>query len=231
VNPESKKVYPRPVLSAESFQRLLAAAYVLQVHGERHSPVVAVGSKPSFWAAAIVQKRTPSRRAPSYLRQASRKFSFPTVAKAGARLGPKVSLVTCWRRFEAFAVGGVFCMMLATSIHRLAALPPGSSLSLKLSPDRDISEPVGQSPTILRISDRSLSARPSPDETAASEDAVLQDSMPAEPAIRARRTTAPVVRLAVNRSAGVPDRIVRYGDDVTVWKENPKATVRNTQGR
>ena len=45
VNPESNKVYPQPVLNAESFQRLLAAAYVLQVHGERPSQAVAASPK------------------------------------------------------------------------------------------------------------------------------------------------------------------------------------------
>jgi hypothetical protein len=232
VNPESKKVYPQPVLNAESFQRLLAAAYVLQVHGERPSQDVAISPKPSFGSAAIVQKRTPSRRSPSYLRP----LSFRTLAKAGANVAPRVSRVTCWRRFETFAIGGVFCLMLATSIHRLAALPAGSSLSLKLAQDRntenaDISETLGQSPTVLQISERSLSARTSSEATAGSEEAVLQDSTPAEPATRSTRAHALVIRLAVNRNAGVPDKVVRYGDDVTVWKENPRATARNAQGR
>lgn len=125
-------------------------------------------------------------------------------------------------------------MMLATSIHRLAAIPAGSSLSLKLAQDRntenaDISETLGQSPAILQISERS--ARNSSDATTGSEDAVLQDSTPAEPATRSTRAHVPMIRLAVNRNAGVPDKVVRYGDDVTVWKENPKATARNAQGR
>jgi hypothetical protein len=230
VNPESKKAYPQPVLTAESFQRLLAAAYVLQVHGKR-SQAGDPSPTPSFEDTAIVQKHIPSRRTPMYLRP----FSFRTRAKAGASVAPKVSRITCWRRFEAFAIGGVFCMMLATSIHRLAALPAGSSLSLKLAEDRnienpDVSEPLGQSPTVLQISDRSLSTPTSPEALAGSEEAVLQDSTPAEPATRAMRTRVPVIRLAVNRDAGVPDRVVRYGDDVTVWKENPKATARNAQG-
>jgi hypothetical protein len=149
---------------------------------------------------------------------------------------PKVSRVTCWRRFEAFAIGGVFCMMLATSIHRLAALPAGSSLSSRLAGDRDISSPTESSQRLLPV--RTSSQR------LIGSEAVLQDTTAAEQAANgafgnpmqlqvspARSTSAPSVRLAVNRSAGLPDKVVRYGDDVTMWKENPKATARDGQGR
>jgi hypothetical protein len=61
VDQETKKAQEKPVLSAESFQRLLAAAYLLQVDKDR--PVlqpIEAGHTNLFRAGAIVQKRTPS---------------------------------------------------------------------------------------------------------------------------------------------------------------------------
>jgi hypothetical protein len=238
VNAEKKRVYPRPVLDADSFQRLLAAAFVLQSHSKQSSQAIAALPQPSFGAGAIVQKRTSSRRLPVYRRL----FPFRTRARASGT--SSVSRVTCWRCLETFAIGGVFCMMLATSIHRLAALPAGSaSLSSRFAEDRDIDEPSGQSPSVSESSHRLLSVRVSGERLVGPE-AVVQNSTAAELAAKgafgnqmqlqmlpARRASAPLVRLAVNRNAGVPDKVIRYGDDVTMWKENPKAAARDPQVR
>lgn len=65
----AKKPQDKPVLNAESFQRLLAAAYMLQVHNNREpsgSPV-GTGHTSPFAVGAIVQKRTPPLRNPQLL--------------------------------------------------------------------------------------------------------------------------------------------------------------------
>jgi hypothetical protein len=74
VNQETEKAQEKPVLSAESFQRLLQAAYFLQVDKDRTvlQPMGAGHTNP-LTAGAIVQKRTPSllARQPSPLESRS----------------------------------------------------------------------------------------------------------------------------------------------------------------
>jgi hypothetical protein len=61
VNPESKKAQDKPVLNVESFQRLLAAAYMLQVPRHRTSvQPVSAGRPNPFTAEAIVQEQSLS---------------------------------------------------------------------------------------------------------------------------------------------------------------------------
>ena len=62
MKPEAKKAQDKPVLSAKSFQRLLAAAYILQLHNDSRPSVqpIGAGHVNPFKAGAIVQKRTPS---------------------------------------------------------------------------------------------------------------------------------------------------------------------------
>lgn len=67
MNQESNESSGRPVLNAESFQRLLAAAYLLQVHSDhthndraKLQPTVAERTR-AFAAGAIVQSRTQRR--------------------------------------------------------------------------------------------------------------------------------------------------------------------------
>lgn len=93
MNQEAKKAQDKPVLSAESFQRLLAAAFILQVRNDRISvqPSGAEYTYP-FVASAIVQKRTPSVPARESGLQTSRSdvvvsATSPNVsAKSAARL-------------------------------------------------------------------------------------------------------------------------------------------------
>ena len=67
MNQEASESSGKPVLNAESFQRLLAAAYLLQVHRDHTDdewaqlqPTVADRAR-AFAAGAIVQRRTPRR--------------------------------------------------------------------------------------------------------------------------------------------------------------------------
>jgi hypothetical protein len=62
VNPESKKVPDKPILNLESFQRLLTAAYLLQVCSDQaaEQPVSLPGRTNRFIAEPMVQKQSLS---------------------------------------------------------------------------------------------------------------------------------------------------------------------------
>ena len=86
---ETKKAQEKPVLSAESFQRLLAAAYLLQADKDRPvlQPIEAGHTNP-FRAGAIVQKRTPSLLAGQPRLLASRSSApFPSSSDSGKSAG------------------------------------------------------------------------------------------------------------------------------------------------
>jgi hypothetical protein len=86
VNQETKKAQEKPVLSAESFHRLLAAAYLLQVEIDRTVPQpIEAGHTNPFRAGAIVQRRTSSLLVgqPSLLASRS---ALPIFAKSAERV-------------------------------------------------------------------------------------------------------------------------------------------------
>ena len=60
MKPESNKAHDKPVLNVESFQRLLAAAYMLQVQSDQTTAgrPVSTGRTNPFTAETIVQKRS-----------------------------------------------------------------------------------------------------------------------------------------------------------------------------
>jgi len=100
----------KPVLDPESFQHLLAAAFILQGQND-HCPANSIRGDHTrtFAIQRIVQKRTPSLRKPS-LQQSMLK---PLAQFANPRM---------WRTVEALAVATVFCMMIGVSLPRVSAL-------------------------------------------------------------------------------------------------------------
>src|SRR6476660_8425999 len=136
MSPETNR---KPTLDAESFQRLLAAAFIMQSRGDW--TIRAADTKP-FAARAIVQERTPLRP--------------PSLARLGA-LGEvstisKLSGLMFWKRVEALAIAFVFCLMMGVSIHRILAFPGHtSSPSATLEP-RDASPLTRSTPTVLTSS-------------------------------------------------------------------------------
>jgi hypothetical protein len=109
----------KPVLDPESFQRLLAAAFMLQSQNDSWPPKPIEGGHPrTFAIQGIVQNRTPSLRKPSLQRSRLE----PLVQFANPRL---------WRTVEALAIAIVFCMMIGVSLSRVSPLP------------RDPSRPTG----------------------------------------------------------------------------------------
>jgi len=100
----------KPVLDPESFQRLLAAAFILQGQNDPcPANPISGGHTRTFAIQRIVQKRTPSLRKPS-LQQSMLK---PLAQFANPRM---------WRTVEALAVATVFCMMIGVSLPRVSPL-------------------------------------------------------------------------------------------------------------
>ena len=105
----------KPVLDPESFQRLLAAAFILQGQNDPcPANPISGGHMRTFAIQRIVQKRTPSLREPSL----HRSMLKPLVQLANPRL---------WRTVETLAVASVFCMMIGVSLRRVSPLPGNSS--------------------------------------------------------------------------------------------------------
>jgi hypothetical protein len=114
------RAHLKPVLDAESFQRLLAAAFILQTHEETHHTTRA--SNPSISTIAVLghkQGPFPQPHTPSLRRSSLRRDRFMPVEFTG---------LMHWKTVEALAIGMVFCVMLGMSIHRVSASPGDSSL-------------------------------------------------------------------------------------------------------
>jgi hypothetical protein len=102
-------------LDPESFQRLLAAAFILQSQNDPCPAKPIGGGHPrTFAIQRIVQKRTPSLRKSSL--QRSRLQRLAQFTNPGL-----------WRTVEALAVASVFCMMIGVSLRRVSPLPGNSS--------------------------------------------------------------------------------------------------------
>jgi hypothetical protein len=99
----------KPVLDPENFQRLLAAAFILQGQNPCPANPISGGHTRTFAIQRIVQKRTPSLREPSL----HRSMLKPLVQTANPRM---------WRTVEALAVATVFCMMIGASLRRVSPL-------------------------------------------------------------------------------------------------------------
>jgi len=100
----------KPVLDPESFQRLLAAAFILQGQNDPcPANPISGGHTRTFAIQRIVQKRTPSLSEHAV----HRSLSKPLVQFANPKM---------WRTVEALAVATVFCMMIGVSLRRVSPL-------------------------------------------------------------------------------------------------------------
>jgi hypothetical protein len=109
------KAHDKPVLDAESFQRLLAAAFILQTNGEAphttraNNPSISMTAIPGLKQGPFPQLRSPSLRRSSLPRDRFMPVEFAALMR--------------WKTIEALAIGMVFCLMLGLSIHRVSASP------------------------------------------------------------------------------------------------------------
>ena len=234
MSPETNR---KPTLDAESFQRLLAAAFIMQSRGDwiSRKPIRAADTKP-FAARAIVQERTPLRP--------------PSLARPGA-LGEvstisKLSGLMFWKRVEALAIAVVFCLMMGISIHRLLAFPDHTSSPSATRESRDASPLARSTPTVL-TSSQQLAATQKPrqwrsdaEDDAFDDDLVTHyqasainlsghaekgpDTRTAQSQRLSRKDAAleAGVRIATSQVREIlAETVVQYGDDVTMWSSGP----------
>jgi len=146
VNQETEKAQSKPVLNAESFQRLLSAACILQMHNDRERSVQPVGSgrTSSFAAAAIVQKRSPSVR-----------LVPPVQSAVSRRTNILLGKPLPWLTVQTLAIGMILCLM-GLAVHRLSALPGRTSLSSETTELRSASHAARSTARVLASSRRKL---------------------------------------------------------------------------
>ncbi len=227
---EARNAQDKPLLSAEGFQHLLAAAYILQTNaGRRLSPIEASGTS-SFAGGAIVQRRTPS------------------VIVREPQLPPPPNIWSAsWRMVEALAIAAIFCMMMGASIHRLRALPGRTSLTPGKPEQENASKPARPQESFLALAQQPVVARkplPRPDGDEGdivAEDVVIRHQKPVNFLAQApRKTTSSRVqrqlltpksttsergiRSTFGRGADMAaaDTVVEYGADVKMWLGSPK---------
>ena len=249
MNQEAKTAQDKPVLNAESFQRLLAAAYMLQLHNDRRpsvQPIGAVYTSP-FAAGAIVQQRTPSVMIREPQLQADQTGAVPFVSPNDSHKFTGRTDQT-WRAAEALAIAIVFCMMTGASIHRLSALSRRTSLPSGMLEQRNASHPAGPMTKPLALSQQAVVTRnPRPSPNGAEADNIAQDvviryqehavNLPGQAAkkptsspVQAQllppknTTSKPGGRLTLGRDADMlaADTVVQYGADATMWLGKPK---------
>jgi hypothetical protein len=215
VNENITTPIPKPILDEEGFQRLLAAACVLQAHAEYRSPKAIVKVAPkSFAGGVVLQRRTPSRRT-SPQRQA--------LVKVRTLHG--LTRRRFWRTTEAVVIGVVFCIMLGMSIHRLAALP-----SLAAMRGRNLT--LSRNPEVASLSSESLATtQSSPDSNGDASD--VSDQLVIHYRKPARSTSGSSPRLIFGQDPNVftLDTVTRYGDDVTMWSLSSKNSRHKTPSR
>lgn len=227
---EARKAQDKPVLSAEGFQRLLAAAYILQTNAARRlSPIEASGTN-SFADGAIVQRRTPS-----VMVREPQLPSQPNTWSASRRM------------VEALAIAAIFCMMVGASIHRLPALPGRTSLTPVKPEQENAPESARPQESFLAMARPPVVARkalPRPDGDEGdivAEDVVIRHQKPVNflPQAPRKTTSSPVqrqfltpkstasergIRSTFGRGADMAaaDTVVEYGADVKMWLGSPK---------
>jgi len=246
MNYEIQKGYSKPTLDAESFQRLLGAAYILQSRSDRPpgQPII-VADTNTFAASAIVQKRTPSIRLSPTQSGAMRE----------ANTVPKLNGLMLWKRVEAFAIAVVFCTMMGTSIHHLLAFPGRTSLPSEILKPQDASRLVKSAPQVLASSPlpaatgESRQSHDDEEAAAGGEDLVIQyraptANLPGQAAKEITSRTAQAQSLAPKNTTSesgvrtaigqepemLADNVVQYGDDVTMWSGPSKKSVLRRQG-
>jgi hypothetical protein len=249
VNRETEKAHGTPVLNAETFQRLLAAAYVLQLHHDRRPSVQPIGAAhtSSFAAGAIVQRRIPSVTIRETQVQADQHGAVPFGSANNFDKLPGRTDQT-WKAAEAITIAIVFCIMTGASIHRLSAFSGRISLPSGMLEQRNASQPAVPTAKVLASSQHPVvtrNSRQSPD--GGEGDNVAEDIVihyrkqavnlpgqlakkPASSPVQAQllpsmnTTSKPGSRSMFGRNADLlaADTVVQYGDDVKMWSRNPK---------
>jgi len=261
VNQEAKTAQGKPVLNREDFQRLLAAAYLLQVHPpQAHRvqahydrqpsirPIEQVGASPasSFAAGAILQKRTPSAMIPERQLQAAqpvprgetakrRPYPVRLVRFVGSTVPRRMNVLLrrsmSWRTVEALAVAIVFFMMMGMSIHRLSAVPGRTSLASGM-PEEQNDVQLAR-PTQKTLASSQQAATLDSRQSPGEADIVAKDIVIRHQKRVANLPAQPGVRLTSGQDADIfaADTVVQYGSDVKMWSRKPERVPLNRLGQ
>jgi hypothetical protein len=242
VNQETDTAQHKPVLNQEGFQRLLAAAYLLQVHNDGRPSIRsaqhAANHASSFAAGTIVQERTPSLMIQERQLQAAQCEAVlcEEVARLQPhRLAPSVGPAfpyrmnvllrrsMSWRTTEPVAIAIVFFMMMGLSIHRLSAVSGRTSLASGTEEQNERARPtekvLASSPSVV-----ARNSRQSPGEGEA--DIVAQDIVIRHQKLLVNLPSKPGVRLVFGPGAAA-DTVVQYGSDVKMWSRTPERATLN----
>jgi hypothetical protein len=229
---QTKIAQAKPVLNAESFQRLLAAAYMLQVQNSRRLSIQPIGTNHT----------SPSAAGSTYSGRLE-PFVGPVVLHDVNILSVNTK---SWKIVEALAIAIVFCAMMGLSIHRLSAHPGNASLSIGTLEHPSVSQPARLSASKLTSDRQTLIRRNSRQPESDGEgDFVAKDTIihypnrsiglhagaadktvPLQAQLVSPENTisTPRVRFPSGRAAGrlTAETVVQYGPDVTMWLANPK---------
>jgi hypothetical protein len=248
VNHANAKAQDKPLLNSESFQRLLAAAYLLQKHNDQQPSIrpqlLGASQTSCFSAGKIIQKRTPAvmirdrqleAGQPDAIagNQTARKRTYLARLVPFFRSAVPHRMIVLlrkpiyWRTVETVAIAIVFCMMMGLSILRLSAVPGRTSLASGVLEKQDNFQPTRAAEPILALSQTvaPLNSRESPrgDETGiVAEDIVIRHQKRA-----VNVPGKPGLRLTSGRDTGIfaADTVVEYGSDVTMWSRKHGATL------
>jgi hypothetical protein len=196
----AQKSSSKPTLTAEGFQCLLTAAYILQSRSESAVRPIGVPHTNAFAATATHQKRTPSIRT----------LSGRSDRNEEANTAPRSSGLMFWKQVEALGIAVVFCLMMGMSIHRLLASSGRASQVSRMLETGDAGPLPSSAPKVSMSSEQN---------------AVAQESTGDDPAIHyrapttaTRTTSKPGARVGISRQERLAaNRVVQYGDDVTMW--------------
>jgi len=251
VNQATDKAQDKPALNPESFQRLLAAAYVLQAHnGHQPSirPVQHVGARLAtcFAAETIVQKRTPAVMIGERKLQAgqpdatlcnemARQHPYPAKlvpvvrASIAHRMNVWLRRPMSWRMVEALAIAIVFFMIVGFSIHDLSAVPGRTSVASGTPAGQNDLQLARPAEEALASSQPVATRNPRQSPGGSEADIVAEDIV-----IRHQKRAVdlpgdPSVGLAFGRDADIftADSVVQYGYDGKVWSRKPERATLN----
>jgi hypothetical protein len=254
VNQEANKAQDKPVLNSHSFQRLLAAAYMLQVHNDRQTsirPVQHVDTRLASCLAAeiVVQKQNPAVMIRERKLQADppddargnempKQHPYPagpvgivrlTIAH---RMNVWLRRPMSWRTVEALAIAIVFFMIMGLSIHGLSAVPGRTSMTsgtLDGQNDLQLARPTEK---VLASSQPVVTRNPRQSPGGREGDIVAEDIVIRHQKRAVELPGNPSLGLTFGRDADifVADTVVQYGYDVKVWSKKPERATLNRPG-
>ena len=253
MNQEANKAQDKPVLNSHSFQRLLAAAYMLQVHNDRQTsirPVQHVDTRPASCSAAeiVVQKQNPAvmirerklqAGPPDDARGNEMAKQHPYPARPVAIVRPSTAhrmnvwlrRPMSWRTVEALAIAIVFFMIVGFSIHDLSAVPGRTSVASGTPAGQNDLQLARPTEEALASSQPVVTRNPRQSPGGSEADIVAEDIVIRHQKRAVDRPGNPSVGLTfADTDIFAAETVVQYGYDVKVWSRKPERATLNRPG-